>query len=166
MCIGGLSRALPVLEGRGVMSGAESNVGLGRGVASVLGRLFLATIFLLSAVGNKIPQFSEVSEHMADEGVPAASFMLVGAIVFLLAGSVSLILGFKARIGATLLFVFLVLATYFFHDFWTMEGDAAAGEMIQFMKNLSMMGAMLFIAANGSGAMSLDGKLAGKKGED
>jgi putative oxidoreductase len=28
--------------------------------------------------------------------------------------------------------------------------------MVQFMKNLSMMGAMLFIAANGSGPMSLD----------
>jgi uncharacterized membrane protein YphA (DoxX/SURF4 family) len=28
--------------------------------------------------------------------------------------------------------------------------------MIHFMKNLSMMGAMLFIVANGSGPMSLD----------
>jgi putative oxidoreductase len=28
--------------------------------------------------------------------------------------------------------------------------------MIQFMKNLSMIGAMLFVIANGSGPMSLD----------
>ncbi len=31
--------------------------------------------------------------------------------------------------------------------------------MIQFMKNLSMMGAMLFIMANGSGPASLDSRL-------
>ena len=55
---------------------------------------------------------------MAAEGVPAPQFMLAGAIVFLIAGSLSVILGYKARIGAALLLVFLVLATYYFHDFW------------------------------------------------
>jgi putative oxidoreductase len=82
--------------------------------------------------------------------------MLVGAIVFLIAGSVSVILGYKARIGALLLLTFLVLASYYFHAFWNLEGQAQQEQMIQFMKNLSMMGAMLFIVANGSGPMSLD----------
>ena len=113
-------------------------------VASALGRLMIATIFLLSAVGNKIPQFSQVTAYMAAEGVPMPSVMLVGAIVFLIAGSLSLILGYKVRIGATLLLVFLALATYFFHDFWNFEGEAQQMQMIQFMKNLSMMGAMTF----------------------
>jgi putative oxidoreductase len=96
---------------------------------------------------------------MSSEGVPAPQIMLVGAIVFLIVGSVSIILGYKARIGAGLLLVFLVLATYFFHDFWTFEGQDREMQMIQFMKNLSMMGTMVFLMANGSGHASLDSRL-------
>ena len=80
--------------------------------------------------------------------------MLVGAIVFLIAGSVSVILGYRARIGAALLLVFLVLATYFYHDFWTLSDSKAQQEqMIQFMKNLGLMGAMLLVIANGTGPL-------------
>jgi putative oxidoreductase len=96
---------------------------------------------------------------MASVGVPAPKPMLVGAIVFLIVGSVSVIAGFKARIGAFLLLTFLVLATYYFHAFWKLPAEAQQDQMIQFMKNLSMMGAMLFVMANGSGPMSVDGLL-------
>ena len=132
-----------------------------RGIVTVLGRLLLCTIFLMAVVGNKIPHFSQVAKVMESVGIPAPQFMLGGAIMFLSVGSVSVIVGYQARIGATLLLVFLVLATYYFHAFWKFEGAQAQQEqMIQFMKNLSMMGAMLFIIANGSGPMSLDAKLA------
>jgi putative oxidoreductase len=127
------------------------------GILNVIGRIMLATIFLMSALGNKIPKFNDVAGYMASEGVPMPKLLLVGAIIFLIAGSLSIITGFKARIGATLLLIFLVLATYFFHDFWTVE-DAMQqqNEMIQFMKNMALMGAMLMVIANGSGPMSLD----------
>ncbi len=112
----------------------------------------------MSAIGNKIPQFNNVVGYMTKEGVPAANFMLIGAIVFLIVGGLSIVVGYKARIGAALLFTFLVLATYFFHDFWTYPADSQdyQMQMIQFMKNLALMGAMLIIFANGSGAGSLD----------
>jgi putative oxidoreductase len=128
------------------------------GVIALVGRLFLVTIFLTSALMNKIPNFAGVAKKMAEEGVPAPTLLLVGAIVFLIVGSLSVLVGYKARIGATLLLVFLVLATYYFHDFWTMPKEAAEMQMIQFMKNLALMGAMLFIIGNGAGAMSLDAK--------
>ena len=132
-----------------------------QGIVAVLGRILLCTIFLLSAVGNKIPNFQAVAGYMAKEGVPAPQVMLAGAIVFLIAGSLSVILGYKARIGAALLLVFLVLATYYFHDFWTLSDPQAKQEqMIQFMKNLGLMGAMLLVIANGTGPMSLDGRRA------
>lgn len=129
-----------------------------KGVVTLVGRLMIATIFLLSAVGNKIPQFNNVVGYMASEGVPMPSVMLGGAIVFLLIGSVSIILGFKARLGATLLLIFLVLATYWFHDFWTFEGPEQQTQMIQFMKNMSLMGTMLFLIANGAGPFSIDSR--------
>lgn len=127
-----------------------------QGVVSVIGRLMLVTVFLMSAVGNKIPMFSSVVQYMQSEGVPAPQVMLAGAIVSLIAGSLSVLLGFKARIGAGLLLVFLVLATYFFHDFWNFEGQEQTNQMIQFMKNLSMAGAMLLIIANGPGSFVID----------
>jgi putative oxidoreductase len=127
-----------------------------RGPLTVMGRLLLCTIFLLAALGNKIPHFSDVAKVMESVGVPAPQFLLAGAIVFLLVGSLSVIVGYKARIGAVLLLTFLVLASYYFHPFWKLEGQAQQEQMIHFMKNLSMMGALLFIVANGSGPMSLD----------
>lgn len=105
------------------------------GLTTVLSRVMIATIFLLSAVGNKIPQFEAVAGYMASEGVPQARVMLVGAIVFLIVGSVSIVLGYKARFGAGLLLTFLVLATYYFHDFWNFQGQEQQMQMIQFMKN-------------------------------
>ena len=130
-----------------------------QGPLTVVGRVMLATIFLMSAVGNKIPKFGDVAGYMASEGVPLPNLMLAGAIAFLIAGSLSIIAGYRARLGATLLLVFLVLATWFFHDFWTVE-DAMQkqNEMIQFMKNVALMGAMTMIVANGSGPMSLDNR--------
>jgi putative oxidoreductase len=131
-------------------------------VLNITGRIMLATIFLMSAVGNKIPNFGNVAQYMTSKGVPAASFMLVGAIVFLIAGSLSIVLGFKTRIGAGLLIVFLGLATYFFHDFWMFAPDSKEFEMqmIQFMKNLGLAGAMVMLIANGAGPGSLDNRLA------
>ena len=136
------------------------------GLLNVLSRLMIATIFLLSAVGNKIPKFDDVAALMKSQGIPQPQVMLAGAILFLIAGSLSIILGYKARIGAGLLFVFLVLATYYFHDFWNvinpLKQQLKQEQMIQFMKNLSLMGTMLFVMANGSGAMSLDQRHASK----
>ncbi len=137
---------------------------------ALLGRCMLVTIFLMAAIGQKIPKFSDVAGYMAAEGVPAPKIMLAGAIAFLIVGSLSVAVGFKARIGAGLLMVFLILATYYFHDFWTIiNQDVAAQQekqeqMIQFMKNLSMAGAMLLIIGNGAGTMSVDSRLRSRKG--
>lgn len=130
-----------------------------QGAGSVAGRVMIATIFLLSAVGNKIPNFNGIVSYMASEGVPQPQVMLAGAIAFLIVGSVSVVLGYKARFGAGLLFVFLALATYYFHDFWNFQGQDQQMQMIQFMKNLSMMGTMVYFMSNGAGSFSLDRRL-------
>lgn len=125
-------------------------------VVSILGRAMLVAIFLFSALGNKIPNFEGVAGYMAKEGVPQPKLLLIGAITFLLAGGVSVLLGYKARFGSVLLLMFLALATYYFHDFWNAPPEAKQQEMIQFMKNAALAGAMLMIFANGPGAGSID----------
>lgn len=127
-----------------------------QGLLSVFGRLCLITIFLSSALMNKIPNFQGVVGYMEKTGVPMPQVALVGAIVFLIVGSLSVLVGYQARLGAALLAIFLVLATYYFHAFWNLSGEEAQMQTIQFMKNLGLFGAMLFLIANGSGAWSLD----------
>jgi putative oxidoreductase len=127
-----------------------------QGFLSLLARLMITAIFLSSAVMNKIPQFNSVAEMMAGKGVPQPKILLAGAIAFLLLGSVSLILGFKARWGAFLLLVFLAAATWYFHAFWKLPAEEQMPEQIAFMKNLALMGTMLYFLANGSGPWSID----------
>jgi putative oxidoreductase len=129
-----------------------------QGLVSLVGRLLLGGIFFAAAVMNHIPHFSSVTDYMKAEGVPAPQIMHVGAIAFLLLGSISLIVGYKARWGAAMLAVFLVLASYYIHDFWTVADAAQAQQQqVHFMKNMAMLGGMLFILANGAGAWSIDG---------
>ena len=89
-------------------------------------------------------------------GIPAHKYLLCGAIVFLILGGLSVAAGLKARLGACMLLLFLIGATYYFHDFWNAEADQQPAEMIQFLKNLALGGTMLFIIANGAGPGSLD----------
>jgi putative oxidoreductase len=125
---------------------------------TVLSRLLITAIFLMSAVGNKIPNYSGVVKYMEGAGVPAPQILLAGAIVFLIVGSLSVITGFKARFGAGLLAIFLVAATYYFHNFWNYTGQEQQMQMIQFLKNLGLFGIMLFFMANGTGPASLDNR--------
>ena len=127
-----------------------------RGVITVIGRVMLCAIFFISAVGQKIPQFNDFATIMEQHGVPAPKVLLAGAIVFLIVGSLSVIVGYKARLGALLLLVFLAMASYYFHNFWAVEEAQRQMQQVHFMKNVSIMGAMLMIIANGPGPMSFD----------
>ena len=126
------------------------------GLLSLVGRVMLCAIFLLSAVGNKISNFGGVAEAMKGQGVPLPQAMLASAIGFLIVGSVMIVVGYKARVGAFLLLLFLAVATFYFHDFWEFADAAGVDQFNHFMKNLSLMGAMVFILANGAGAWSID----------
>jgi putative oxidoreductase len=88
---------------------------------------------------------------MTDAGMPIAGFFLVSAILLELLGSLMLVLGYKAKIGALMLIVFLIPATLIFHlEF----GDRI--QVTQFFKNLAILGGLLMPFALGSGYYSID----------
>ena len=126
------------------------------GAVALPGRVAICAIFLTSALANKIPHFSQVVEVMRAKAIPFPRLALIVAIAILLLGSVSVIVGFKARWGAFLLLAFLFAATFYFHDFWNIEGEGARVQQIMFMKNVSIAGTMLLIIAAGAGPWSLD----------
>ncbi len=130
-----------------------------QGFFSLVARLMITGIFLASTV-RKVMEFNDVAKGMEGVGIQQPQVMLLGAIAFLIIGSVSIIVGYQARLGALLLLVFLAAATYYFHAFWKLEPNTQGmkDEMIHFMKNIALMGTMVFIMANGAGPWSLDAR--------
>lgn len=125
----------------------------------LLGRILLSVIFVMSG-GRKIFNWDQTTEQMANEGMVAIPVLLVGAILLELGGGLSVLFGFRARLGATALLVFLIPATLIFHDFWTYEGQEQQTQMINFMKNLSILGGILLILGFGAGPLSIDDRSA------
>ena len=85
--------------------------------------------------------------------------MLAGAFEVLAA--LALAFGWKARWAALALALFTLLASLLFHNFWALPADQAAMQQLMFMKNLSVAGGMLMVAAFGAGPASLDARRAG-----
>lgn len=127
----------------------------------LLGRVLFSLIFIVKAVHH----CSGVAiDHALTMGVPVPYLFvpLAGILSFL--GGVSILLGFKARIGAWLLFLFLVPITLVMHRFWeAQEGIIAMLQHFCFMKNVSLIGAVLMIAYFGSGPLSLSKEAPRKK---
>ena len=119
------------------------------------GRILLSLIFLASGF-SKISGWEMTKSYMASEGIPLVSLMLLGAIAVEIAGGLSVLLGFKARIGAIALFLFLIPTTLIFHEFWTLDGMEQQMQMAMFFKNMAIMGALLLVAYWGPGPISLD----------
>ena len=61
-----------------------------------------------------------------------------------------------------MLFLYLIPTTYFFHNFWAAQGRRSKPQMVNFLKNVAIMGGLLVLAVNGAGANSADAELAKK----
>lgn len=114
--------------------------------ASRLGRLALGAIFLLSGLG-KLADLPGTAAYMRSAHMPAVPFFLAGAIALEILGGLSIISGFKARWGVVALIVFLVPATFIFHGFWAYQGMDRQMQMINFLKNVSIGGGLLYLFA-------------------
>jgi len=122
----------------------------------LLGRLLFALIFLMS---GPMHFSSQTIAYAASQGIPLASIAVPLSGVLALAGGLSIVLGFRARIGAWLIVLFLAGVTPMMHKFWGVT-DPMMHQMqfIMFMKNVSMMGGALLISQLGSGPWSLDAR--------
>ena len=115
----------------------------------LLGRILLGLIFVMSGA-NKITGFDGTQQYMAAQGMPATAFFLTGAIAVEILGGLSVILGYRGRLGAAALILFLIPATLIFHTDFSDQT-----QMIMFLKNLSIMGGLLLVTAYGTGPLSL-----------
>ena len=138
-----------VLHGTGIRS-------IPMGAIVLLGRLFYALIFLMAAPGNFTKQGIA---YAASQGVPLASIGVPLMGVISLVGGLSILLGYRARIGACFIALFLLVVTPVMHKFSGLTDPMMAQmQMINFMKNLSMFGGALLITQFGAGPLSLDAR--------
>jgi putative oxidoreductase len=116
------------------------------------GRVLLAFMFVAAGYG-KIGGYEGTQGYMEAMGVPGMLLPLV--IVLELGGGLAIIAGWQTRIIAILLAGFCLVAAFTFHlDF------ADRMQSIMFMKNLSVAGGFLLLAAYGPGAFALDNRSA------
>ncbi|WP_028980855.1 DoxX family protein [Sporocytophaga myxococcoides] len=120
----------------------------------LVGRILFSLVFLLAIIRNFS---SEAVKNASTAGVPWASIAvpLSGIIAFL--GAVSIIIGYKAKIGAWLIVLYLLSATFIMHRFWAdTDPMMQKMKMMNFMKNISMLGGALIISYWGAGPLSID----------
>ena len=122
----------------------------------LLGRFLYVLIFLMAAPSH----FSKQTiAYAATQGAPLASVVVPLSGIIALAGGLSILLGYRAKIGAWLIVLFLIPVTLTMHKFWTVHDPVMAQtQMVMFMKNLAILGGALLISQFGAGPLSLDAR--------
>lgn len=130
-------------------------------ISPLLGRILLAWFFLSEAArygGN----WAGTVSLLALKDIALPEVVLFFALLAM--GGISLLLGFRTKLGALALFAFFMLWTVWLHDYWNIRNatDRQADFDI-FARNLAIAGGLLFLIGMGSGPFALD-NVSGKKG--
>jgi putative oxidoreductase len=125
-----------------------------RSTTALIGRILIAAIFVLSGFA-KLTDPAGASGYMTHVGIPNADTLVYVAGVAELLGGLALMFGFLTRLAAAGLILYLIPTTLLFHNFWAMDGAEAKTQMVNFMKNLAIMGGLATLVAFGAPRISI-----------
>jgi putative oxidoreductase len=134
----------------GTTYAAGSNAGM-----MLLGRILLSAIFLVAGT-RKLLTVAATTGYMAKLGFPAPEIMAWIAIAIEIGAGLMLLVGFRTRIAAWILIVFIVVATAMAHRFWQFEPAQMQNQLNHFLKNLAVIGGLLYVVSFGPGRLSVD----------
>ncbi len=122
-----------------------------------VGRVLLALIFILSGFG-KLSDPTAAAAYIESGGLPG--LLVWPTILVEIGGGALVAFGLFTRPASIVLAAFTVVAGLLYHFIpsQSAEGMEAMTQMIQFQKNLSITGGLLFLAAMGPGAWALGGE--------
>lgn len=126
---------------------------------SLAGRLLMAALFLPAGIG-KLSGFAGTVGYIGSAGLPLPTIAAALAIVLEIGGGLALLAGFGTRIAALALALFTLVASLFFHNYWSVAADQQFVKQLLFFKNVAVTGGLLTLAAWGAGAWSLDARRA------
>lgn len=124
---------------------------------SVVGRVLLALMFILSGFG-KLNDIQGTAGFIASGGLPAPAVLAVVVGAFEMLGGIALVLGYQVRVAGLALAFFTVAASIVFHAYWSVPAAQQFVTQLLFMKNMSVAGGMLLVSALGAGPLSLDAR--------
>jgi putative oxidoreductase len=119
-------------------------------VFPAVGRLMISTLFLLAGL-SKIAAPAMTIGYIQSVGLPLPSVAFGLAAFTEIVGGITLLLGYRTRIVAGVLFLFTLATAAFFHNHF---GDQ--NQFIHFFKNVAIAGGLLHVMAFGGGRLSLD----------
>ena len=121
----------------------------------LIGRVLLGVLFLVAGL-RIIQAYSGNIGYFTRLGFPAPEVMTVLAIIIEIGGGALLILGWQTRRIAWLLMLFVVIATALAHRFWEFDAAQYGNQLNHFLKNIAIIGGLLYVAVLGAGRLSLD----------
>ena len=131
--------------------------GQGNDAVLLVSRILMAALFVLFG-WSKITGFSGTVDYMAHTGAPIPMLSAIIAVVMELFVGILILVGFYTRPLAVLLALYTVATAFIGHHFWTMTGMDQYMNMINFYKNVSIMGGLLLLSVTGPGKYSIDRK--------
>jgi putative oxidoreductase len=124
-------------------------------IAALVGRVLLAALFVPAGFG-KLTGFAGTVGYIGSVGLPLPQIAAVVAIIVELGLGLMLLAGFKTRWAALGIAVFTLVASFAFHNYWTMPPENAFVNQLMFFKNLAVVGGLLAFWAFGPGRLSVD----------
>ena len=123
-----------------------------------LGRVLIGAPFVMSGLGKLAAHHATVG-YISSAGLPFPQLGYLVALCVELGFGTLLILGFRARVVASVLGAFAVATAVFFH-----HNFADQNQMINFLKNIMILGGLLQVAYFGAGPLSLDARSSARAG--
>jgi putative oxidoreductase len=124
----------------------------------LLARILLVVLFLLFG-WRKMTGFTGTEGYFAHEGVPMPAIAALVAVVMEFFVGLAILLGAWTRPLALLLALYTLATAFIGHPYWTMTGVAQMGAMINFYKNISIIGGLLLLYVSGAGKYSVDARI-------
>lgn len=125
-----------------------SNRNMAETVPLMIGRAIFGGYFLYNGINHFLHR-DQLSGYAQMKGVPAANVAVQGSGVLMILGGLSLLTGYKPKIGSALITAFLAGVTPSMHHFWSEQNpQQRQAEMINFMKNVALVGGAMIAASH------------------
>ncbi len=111
----------------------------------LLGRAVLGGYFVYNGINHLFLSHDMLAGYAGSKGVPQPHLAVHGSGLMLVAGGLSLALGVKPKVGASLILAFLAGVSPTIHDFWNEDGQQRMADTVNFLKNMALVGATLEI---------------------
>jgi len=130
----------------------------------LIGRLLIAALFLTAGIPKAIGLIGRDGAYpgflqtVTNSGLPFPEVWAIVGIAIEVLVPIALILGIFPRISSLLLIAFVIAATAIAHRFWAYPEAQYMAQRGQFLKNIAIIGGLLFYYASGPGAWALAGR--------